>query len=396
MRNLRIILTFLLAFCVLALVFLGGYVVNDLAHPNRVDLSRQERQQASSAGDLQARIMAELLGRYYKKIDPSKLEKAGVDGTLKALKDPYTVYMTAEETKKFDEQTQGQYSGIGVQLDAAKGGRTIVADVFPGSPAAGADLKPGDEIFTVDGQPTRNQPVDVTITHIKGAEGTTVKLQLKRPGTKRLITVTLTRRAIKIPETQSRIINDHGMKVGYLRLDEFANGVGKTVRQQIDKLEAKGAKAIVLDLRFNPGGLLTEAVDVTGDFIDKGLVVTTEGLHSPRENLNANGQAATDLSMVVLINRWSASASEITTGALQDHQRATIVGTRSFGKACVQSIVDLPGGATLKLTTAIYLTPDGRDINKKGIQPDIKAPDDPKTKKDETLQAALKAIANGL
>jgi carboxyl-terminal processing protease len=395
-RAFRIILAFVLTFLVLALVFLGGYVVNDLAHPNRTDLTRQERQQANAAGDLQARIMAELLGRYYKKVDVDKLEKAGVDGTLKALKDPYTVYMTAEETKKFNEETQGEYSGIGVQLNPAKGGRTVIADVFEGSPAAEADLKPGDEIVTVDGWPTRGKPVDVTITHIKGPEGTQVKLSIRRPGAKGLIPVTLTRRTIKIPETQSRIINDKGTKVGYLRLDQFANGVGDTVRQQIDQLEAKGAQAIVLDLRYNPGGLLTEAVDVSGDFIGKGLVVTTEGLHSPREDLDSEEQAATSLPVFVLQNRWSASASEITAGALQDHERATIVGTRSFGKACVQSIVDMPDGATLKITTAIYLTPDGRDINKKGIKPDIKAPDDPKTKKDETLQAALQAISTGI
>ena len=396
MRALRIILAFVLTFLVLALVFLGGYKVNDLAHPDRADLSRRERQQADEAGALQARIIAELLGRYYRKIDLDKLEKAGVDGTLKALKDPYTVYMTPDETKKYDEKIQGEYSGIGVLLDPVKGGRTIVADIFEGSPAAGADIKPGDEIFTVDGWPTRDQPVEVTVSHIKGPEGTEVKLRLKRPGVKGSIPVTLTRQKIKIPETQSRIIDDNGTKVGYIRLDEFAKGVGKTVRQLVDELEAKGAQAIVLDLRYNPGGLLAESVDVTGDFIGKGLVVTTEGLNSPKETLVADEKAATDLPMVVLQNRWSASASEITAGALQDHERATIIGTRSYGKGLVQTVVDMPDGATLKLTIAVYLTPDGRDINKKGIQPDIKAPDDPKTKKDETLQAALQAIANGL
>jgi carboxyl-terminal processing protease len=394
-RALRIIVIFLFALFVIAFAFAGGYVSNDLIHPDRVELSAQEKQQAKEAGDLQKRIISELLGRYYKKVDTEKLETAGVEGTLKALHDPYTVYMSPEETQKFMEETQGEYSGIGVQLDTSKDGRLIISDIFEGSPAADSVIKLGDEIYTVDGQPTRGKAVEVTITHIKGPEGTPVKLQIKRPGEKGLIGVTLTRRKVKIPETQSKIIVHDGAKIGYIRLDQFAQGVGKTVRGLVDKLEAEGVTAFVFDLRFNPGGLLSEAVAVTGDFIDKGLVVTTEGLHSPRDELETDGKAATDLPVVVLINRWSASASEITAGALQDHERAAVIGTRSFGKGLVQSVVDLPGGALLKLTTAVYYTPDGTDINKKGIQPDVKAPDDLKTKRDETLEAALDFIATG-
>jgi len=393
-KALKAILALLGVLLVVALAFASGYLTNELLHPDRVDLNREQREKAREAGDLQQRIIEELQGRYYKKVDVDKLEGAGADGALKALDDPYTVYMDPKETKDFDEETSGKYSGIGVVLDK-KGQRLLIQRVMPGSPAEGAGLQPGDAIVTVDGQPTVGEPTEVNISRIKGPEGTEVKLVIDRPGRKRPVRVTITRRQIAIPMTETKMIERDGVKVGYIQLYEFSDGVGKTVRKEIDALEKQGARWIILDLRFNPGGLVDEAINVTSDFLEDGLIVTTEGLHSPREKYDAEGDAATGLPLVVLVNRWSASASEITAGALKGNDRATLVGTRTFGKGLVQSIVDLPDGATLKLTTAIYLTPDGHDINKKGIQPDIKAPDKPKTKADETLDAALEFIANG-
>ena len=177
-----------------------------------------------------------------------------------------------------------------------------------------------------------------------------------------------------------------------MQLYEFGGFAGRDVREDVEELGQKGAQWYILDLRYNGGGLLTQAVDVTNVF-QQGLVTSTSGLHSPEEELEASDPVATKKPMVVLVNGFSASASEIVTGALKDHDRATIIGTRTFGKGLVQSIVDLGNGAALKLTTAVYLTPDGTNINKKGITPDIVAPDKPKTKPDETLQAALRYIA---
>ena len=324
-----------------------------------------------------------------------KLKEAGADGALKALDDPYTVYMTAAETKKFNDETMGRYSGIGVVVDKDDRGRLMVTDVLEGSPAEKAGMLPGDEIVSVDGKPTQGKPVEVNTMRIKGPEGTRVEIEIRHKGEKRTEVLTITRAKLKVPQTDTRIIEENGMKVGYLELNEFADGVGKTVRQDVEALEDEGAEAIVLDLRYNPGGFLGEAVDVTSDFLEDGLIVITEGLNWPRKEYEATGDAATDLPMVVLINPYSASASEITAGALKDNDRATIIGQRSFGKGLIQSIVDLPDGATLKLTTAIYLTPDGIDINKKGIKPDIKAPDLPKTKQDETLDRALEYLTAG-
>ena len=166
----------------------------------------------------------------------------------------------------------------------------------------------------------------------------------------------------------------------------------RDLRQDIEELDGKGAQSFILDLRYNGGGLLSQAVDVTSVF-QTGLVTSTEGLHSPREELVASGPVATKKPLVLLVNGYSASASEIVTGALKDHRRATIIGTTTFGKGLVQTIVSLGNGAALKLTTAVYLTPNGTNINKKGITPDIVVTDKPKTKKDEQLRAALRYLA---
>jgi carboxyl-terminal processing protease len=393
MRALRTVVTIIVAFLVVALAFVGGYVANELIHPDRVDLSSTEKAKADQVGDLQKLIIEQLQGRYYKKIDVDKLETASVTGMLKVLDDPWTVYMDPTETKKFEELTTGSYSGIGAGLEK-KDGKLLVTEVFDGSPAKEAGIAAGDQIVSVDGVPTADKSVEANVANIKGPAGTDVILEIKKPG-KGAEKLTLTRRTIKIPETETKMIEKDGKKIGYVRLNQYAEGVGDTIRKNVDELEAQGAQAIILDLRYNGGGLISEAVNVTSDFLKSGTIVSTEGLHSPKEVYKALGDPATSLPMVVLVNKWTASASEITTGALQDNDRATVIGTRTFGKGLVQTLVDLPNGATLKLTTAVYLTPDGHDINHKGITPDIKAVDDPKTKPDEALDRAVQYLATG-
>ncbi len=311
---------------------------------------------------------------------------------LKSLKDPYTVYLTPKEVQDFEEKERGSYSGIGASLQKTKDGLIITA-VFDGSPAKAAGLAPGDAIVTVDGKDTKGVAIETSISRIKGAEGSTVTLGVQPKDKKQPVkTYKIQRKTIEIPETSSKIINDKGTKVGYVQLYEFGGLAGRDVRKDVDELSKKGAQWFILDLRYNGGGLLTQAVDVTGVF-QTGLVTSTAGLNSPKEELTATGPVATRKPMVVLVNGYSASASEIVTGALKDHKRATIIGTKTFGKGLVQSIVDLGNGAALKLTTAVYLTPNGTNINKKGITPDIVAPDKPKTKPDDALQRALQYIA---
>ncbi len=384
MRALRTLIVVLFV----ALGFLGGYFVGWYLHgESTVRLTAGQTTSAKQAGDLTARVIEELQGRYYKPVNVDKLSTAGVDGLLKSLDDPYTVYLSPEETQSFKEKQSGQYSGIGAALEKGKTG-LVITTVFDGSPAKEAGLKPGDIIVTVDGKSTKDVAIDTSISRIKGEEGSKVLLGVEPKDGGPVKAYSLIRRQIEVPETHSRIKVSNGQKVGYVQLWEFGGLAARDVRDDDDELKRKGAQSFILDLRYNPGGLLTQAVDVTGIF-QTGVVTSTSGLHSPEEVLSTDGPVATDKKMVVLVNGYSASASEIVTGALKDHGRAEIVGTRTFGKGLVQTIVDLGDGAALKLTTAVYLTPNGTDINHKGIAPDIVVKEDPKTKVDEQLQAAL-------
>jgi carboxyl-terminal processing protease len=388
MRILRTVIVVLLV----SLGFLGGYFVGWYLHgENTVRLTPTEASSAKDAGKLQQKIIEELQTRYYKPVSVDKLSTAGVNGMLKSLKDPYTVYLTPREVQDFAEKQKGSYSGIGASLQKTKDG-LVITGVFAGSPAKAAGLTPGDAILTVDGKDTKGTSIETSITRIKGAEGSTVTLTVQPKDKKQPVkTYKIVRKSIEIPETSSKIIMDKGVKVGYVQLFEFGGLAGRDVRKNVDELTKKGAQWFVFDLRYNGGGLLTQAVDVTNVF-QQGLVTSTAGLHSPKEVLDATGPVATKKPMVVLVNGFSASASEITTGALKDHKRAEIIGTTTFGKGLVQTIINLGNGAALKLTTAVYLTPNGTNINKKGITPDIVVKDNPKSKADEQLQAALRYI----
>jgi carboxyl-terminal processing protease len=387
MRALRTIVVVLLV----SLGFLGGYFVGWFMHgENVVRLSGTERNDAKKAASLEQRVIEELEGRYYKAVEAEKLGQAGVRGVLKSLDDPYTVYLSPEETMAFEEKESGEYSGIGASLQkSAKG--VVITSVFPGSPAAAAGLKPGDTIVSVDGSSTKDAAIETIIARIKGKEGTQVRLEIKpKSGPPKQLSVT--RRPIQIPETRKSMEKAGGKKVGYVQLYEFGGYAARDVRRDIEGLARRGAQSFILDLRYNGGGLLSQAVDVTGVF-QTGLVTSTKGLHSPLEELEANGPVATGKTLVLLVNGYSASASEIVTGALKDRGRAEVLGTRTFGKGLVQSIVPLGNNASLKLTTAVYYTPNGTNINEKGITPDIVVTEKPKTKKDEQLQAALRYLA---
>jgi carboxyl-terminal processing protease len=389
MRALRTVIVVLLV----ALGFLGGYFIGWYLHgENVVGLPAVGGTgDAEQAGDLTQRVIEELQGRYYREVDPDKLSSASVDGLLKSLDDPYTVYLDPEEAAALAEKQRGEYSGIGASLQKKKGG-LVITGVFDGSPAEQAGLKPGDVIITVGGKPTADRSIEESIADIKGEEGTTVKIEVQPEGGDDARTLTITRRRIEVPETRAALRRAGDTQIGYVQLFEFGGRAAAQVERDVRRLDKQGADAFILDLRYNGGGLLSQAVDVTGLF-QTGVVTSTEGANSPREVLEAQGPVVTQEPLVVLVNQYSASASEIVTGALKDHDRATIMGTRTFGKGLVQSIVPLDDGAALKLTTAVYLTPDGTNINNRGISPDLRVKDDPKTKQDEVLRRALAYLA---
>ena len=268
--------------------------------------------------------------------------------------------------------------------------------VFPGSPAAQAQIIPGEVIVSVDGMSTAGQSGSTTVARIAGPAGSTVRLQLQRPAASRRIDLTLTRRSISLPLTTSRLLRTHGTKVGYVALSSFSQGAGQRVRQAIASLQQRGAQWIVFDLRDNGGGLVSEAGSVASDFLPAGkTVVTMQGLHSAKDVVKASGGDPTRLPLVVLVNGNTASASEIVTGALQDYRRATIIGTKTFGKGVVQTVLPLSSGAELKITIASYRTPLGRDINHKGLEPSIVVTQHVGASADPVLVRALHFIATG-
>lgn len=381
---------------------------------------------SASGFALQQEVLGKLKQSFYRAIDEKLLEEAAVKGMVAGLGDPYTVYMNPEEYAAFQEDASGVYSGVGMVVEMKDRLVTIVS-TFRGSPAEQAGIKSGDIIVAVDGESVAGKQLDQVVGAIKGPEGTNVSLQIYRPPatstttTKppsatttteaggadlsrlppggQTLTFNLVRKTIEIPVTEREILTAvDGKKVVHIWFFTFSRGSAQALRAEVEQaLSVDRAEALILDLRSNGGGLLDEAVAVASLFIPSGVIVSTEGLHSPRHVYEATGVAVNDVPLYVLIDGYSASASEIVAGALQDHQRATLVGETSFGKGLVQSVVDLSNGGALKVTSAIYLTPKGRDINKQGITPDILAPDDPLTEDvDETVETVLRLVAGGL
>ncbi len=379
----------LVAVAILALAFLLGFVL--AKGLDRTASAASVQGQADRYGQ----VLNDLQRNYYKPVDVAKLGQKGIKSLLASLHDPYTVYFSPQQAKQFSQELSGSYTGIGVAVDV-KSGRLTVTKVFPGSPAASAGITPGEVIVSVDGKPTAGQSARADVARITGPAGTTVRLQLQRTTKPRRLTLTLTRRPISLPLTTSRLIDDHGTKVGYVSLSSFAKGAGARVHDAIAALQKRGAQWIVFDLRDNGGGLVNEAQSVASDFLPAGkVVVTTQGAHSPKDVLKTTGGSPTSLPLVVLVNGNTASASEIVTGALQDYGRGTVVGSKTFGKGVVQTVLPLSGGAELKITVASYRTPLGRDINHKGIEPSIVVAGQATKGKDPALARALRLIATG-
>jgi carboxyl-terminal processing protease len=380
----------LLIALIIAAAFAGGYVLATALATRGGGLSTPQ-----GAARAYRQVLNDLQQHYYKPVNVGQLAQTGIDDLLKTLNDPYTEYFTPAEARAFAQMLAGTYSGVGIVLQQ-KGSLLLVTRVLPGSPAEQARVRPGDTIVKVDGVPTAARSLDVNIAHLQGRTGTTVHLELQRTGTPGVITLTLTRRELSFPLTSSRLIVEHGVKVGYVALSEFASGAGAAVRRDVNGLQKRGARWILFDLRDNGGGLVDEALKVASDFLRKGApIVSTQGLHSAREVSRASGSSPTTLPMVVLVNGNTASSSEIVAGALKDDGRATLIGSRTFGKGVVQEVLPLAGGASLRITVAAYRTPSGTDINHKGIVPAIAVAAGSAGGKDTVLARALQFITSG-
>ena len=306
---------------------------------------------------------------YVEEIDDSTLLEYAIQGMLMGL-DPHSVYLTEDAFQNLQDTTSGEFTGLGLEVGMEDGYVKIISPI-DGSPAAGAGLQSGDIILKLGKVPVKGMSLTEAIDLMRGPKGSDIELTIGRPGESQPFEVTLVRDTIKIASVRERWLEPG---YGYIRVAQFQNATGGDVGKSLDKLMAKQElKGLVLDLRNNPGGILRASVDVAGLFMNGGNVVYTEG-RLPNSDMYYEADAK-DLSqgtpLVVLINSGSASASEIVAGALQDHKRAVIMGTRSFGKGSVQTILPLSESRAVKLTTALYFTPNGRSIQAEGIVPDI-------------------------
>ena len=330
-----------------------------------------EERQSLPLEELQmfADVFNQIRQGYVESVPDSKLFEMAVQGMLSGL-DPHSVFLEEKAYDSLQENTQGEFSGLGIEIGQDRGYITIIAPI-DGSPAEAAGLEAGDVILKIDGESIRDLPVDRSVDLMRGPTGSEVLLTIGRRGIQDPFDVTVIRDIIKVPSVRSRAL----MK-GYLwlRAAQFQKDTGNEAIAVLQEALAEGdLKGVVLDLRNNPGGVLGASVDMAGALLDGGLVVYTEGRHpQAAERFEASpGDMLDDLPIVVLINGGSASASEIVAGALQDRRRAIIMGTRSFGKGSVQTILPVTETRAVKLTTALYYTPNGRSIQAEGIVPDI-------------------------
>jgi carboxyl-terminal processing protease len=344
---------------------------------------------------VRANLIDTIQEHFYKPVSKKKLEEESLRGMVNSLRDPYSRYFSPREAKSFNEDLSGKFEGVGMSVHPSKQG-LVVTDTFAGAPARKAGMRAGDVITAVNGRSIAGQGINAATDRIKGPPGTFVTLTVKRR--KETIKFRVKRAKIQIPEVKGRIVTRDGKKLAIVSLASFSSGVHGRLRQEIDKQVKAGARGIVLDLRGNPGGLLREGVLVSSIFIDDGTIVSTRGRAEPKRVYKAQGDAiAPDLAVVVLVDRGSASASEITTGALRDRGRATVVGTRTFGKGVFQEIEPLKNGGALDLTVGRYYLPSGKPLPKNGIMAQVRAQDDPKTpKKDEALPVALDTLLRSL
>ncbi|HEY5627355.1 MAG TPA: S41 family peptidase [Nitrospira sp.] len=312
-------------------------------------------------------VLSQVQRNYVDDTKVKDLVQGAIRGMLSTL-DPHSAYMTAEMYKEMQVETKGEFGGVGIQIGVKESRLAVIAPI-DGTPAQRAGIKAGDYITKVNDDPTKDLSLMDAVQKMRGPKGTKVTLTIEREGAPDPILFTLVRDTIKIESVKSKVLEN----IGYVKLTQFQEATGRDLGKVLKQFKEQKLQSTILDLRNNPGGLLTAAVEVSEQFLPSGkLVVYTKGRESKKDEWFAKGKDQMDDSpMIILVNEGSASASEIVAGALQDYGRAVIVGTTSFGKGSVQTILPLGDGSGLRLTTAKYYTPKGRSIQSTGITPDI-------------------------
>lgn len=340
-------------------------------------------------------VIEDTIRQYFlEETDRSALENGIYTGMLSALDDPYSEYYSAEELKELQMSTEGIYYGIGAYISkAATDEFCTISGVIENTPAQEADLRAGDIIYEVDGVLTQGMDTTEVVSLIKGEEGTEVVLTLVREGEDDYLEIPVERRKIESPTVSSEMLEND---IGYIEITEFDEVTEDQFAESLAECKAKGMKALILDLRSNPGGNLSTVCEIARMLLPKGMIVYTEDKYGNRDEYTCDGVRQLQVPAVVLVNGYSASASEILAGAMKDYGMATIMGTTTFGKGIVQRVIALSDGSAVKLTVSKYYTPNGNDIHEKGIEPDVVVEFDADAYYDEgvdnQLQEAIKYL----
>lgn len=400
------IVAFLLALTVIVTSFMAGNYMS-IATKNKVIMSREEYEKIVNGGgnfkNLQP--LKELIkNNFLFEIDDNKLEEYVYKGLFQGLEDPYSVYMNKDEFKSLMESSKGEFAGVGIVVTATEDGFITVVSAIEGTPAHKAGIQSGDRIIKVGEENFSGEQMDKAVEIMRGKPGTEVKLTLSRPQKDKkneIVEVKLKREIITMRTVSSRILDGD---IGYISISQFDQHTYDEFKKDFGDLKSKGAKKIVLDLRGNPGGVMSSTVDIADMLLPEGPIVKTVDKHG-EETIENSDKKMEDLPIVVLVNQGSASASEVLTGALRDYDIAKIVGTKTFGKGIVQKIYpltkDKENGPGVKLTVSEYFTPKGVKIHKEGIEPDyiVELPEDFKgsigpdnLNEDIQLQKAIEVI----
>ncbi len=331
-----------------------------------------------------------LENNYLGEMNEEKMLEYAIKGYVAGIGDEYTAYLTKDEYEDLMINVNGNYVGIGVYITQDRYGNTIVLLPIEGSPAEQADLRTGDIILKINGEECANQELDAIVNKIKGEEGSTVEIEIQRD--KEILTKTIERKNVEINQVESKILENN---IGYIQILSFDDGSSKEFEVKLDELINKGIKHLIIDVRDNGGGIVEEAEEISNLFLDKNNIIMIEINKNGNEEITKaeeDKKISTDMSIIILTNENTASAAEIFVGALKENGVAKVVGERTFGKGVMQEIAPLPDGGALKLTIEEFKTPNGNEINKKGIEPDIEIEENNYTETDEQLQKAIETL----
>jgi len=358
-------------FYLLAIIFLGSFILLGLNNDN-ANIAAKDKNFYKDIKTF-SEVLDMVRKNYVDEVDTTNLMQGAINGMIRSL-DPHSSFMTPDLYKELEVETQGQFGGVGIEIMIIKDVLTVVSPIED-TPAFHAGIKPGDHILKIDGKSTKDITITEAVKLLRGAKDTKVTLTILRENMNKPKDITLTRAIIQVKSVKVKKIED---SIGYIRIVAFQEKTAEAIRKALKELDSKTnpMKGLVLDLRNDPGGLLDQAIEVSDIFLKSGIIVSTRGRVKAMETKSVAKDNNNEITcpIVVLVNEGTASAAEIVAGSLQDNGRALIVGTQTFGKASVQTVIPLEGGSALKLTTARYYTPKGRSIQAEGIKPDIIVP----------------------